>query len=133
MAEIDPLARLIAIDAIKTTKARFFRFVDDKQWSDLRELFTDDALFEFAGLGSFDDPGAAIEGMKSALTGTTTVHHGHTPEIELTGDDTATGIWSLNDVVIRDAGSTGRVPGYPEEFRAGHRGYARYVERYRHQ
>lgn len=132
MADMDPLRLLIAIDAIKTMKARYFRFVDDKRWSDLRALFTDEAQFEFPGLGSFADPDSCIEGIRAALTGTTTVHHGHMPEIVVTSHDTATGVWSLNDIVIRDEGSAGRVPGYPEELQAGHRGYGRYIERYRH-
>jgi hypothetical protein len=133
MADIDPLRRLIAIDEIKRMKARYFRLVDDKQWTDLRELLTDNARFEFPGLGSFDDPDSCIEGIRSALTGTLTVHHGHTPEIDVTGHDTATGVWLLADHVIREEGSTGIVPGYPEEFRPGHRGYGRYYETYRHQ
>lgn len=28
-----------------------------------------------------------------------TVHHGHTPEIEITGPDTACGIWATNDIL----------------------------------
>ena len=28
-----------------------------------------------------------------------TVHHGHTPEIELTSPTTATGIWAMQDVL----------------------------------
>ncbi len=32
-----------------------------------------------------------------------TMHHGHHPEIELTSESTATGIWALEDVVIDTA------------------------------
>lgn len=131
MAEIDPLDRLIAIDAIRTLKARYFRFVDDRQWDELRSLLTDDAKFEFPGLGDHGDPDSAIEAIKAALTGTTTVHHGHMPEIVLTGRDAATGIWTLADTVVREAGSTGVIPNYPAEYQAGHTGCARYYESYR--
>jgi hypothetical protein len=34
-----------------------------------------------------------------------TVHQGHTPEIELTSDTTATGIWALADIVKLPDGS----------------------------
>jgi len=42
---LGPLERLVAIEEIKTLKARYFRFVDTKQWDDLRACFT-------AGIGS---------------------------------------------------------------------------------
>ena len=35
----------------------------------------------------------------AVLRDATTVHHGHMPEIELTGPDTATGIWAMYDFV----------------------------------
>lgn len=129
--DIDPVRRLLAIEDIKALKARYFRLVDDQQWGELRGLFTHDARFEFPGLGSFDDPDSCIDGIRSALTGTTTIHHGHMPEITVTSPETATGIWSLADVVIRAKESGGRVPGYPEAFQAGHVGFARYLETYR--
>jgi hypothetical protein len=130
VADMDPLARLTAIEAITALKARYLRLVDDKQWSELPALFTDDAHFEFPGLGTFDEPGRCIEALKAVFTGTTSVHHGHMPEITVTGEDTATGVWSLHDVVVRLEGSGG-LPGYPEQFRAGHRGYARLFQEYR--
>jgi len=34
-----------------------------------------------------------------------TVHHGHMPEIRLTSDTTATGIWALQDTIIWPDGS----------------------------
>jgi hypothetical protein len=34
-----------------------------------------------------------------------TAHHGHTAEIEITGPDTATGIWAMQDRVERPATS----------------------------
>jgi hypothetical protein len=34
-----------------------------------------------------------------------TVHHGHMPEIEITSDDTATGIWAMEDKLRWPEGS----------------------------
>jgi hypothetical protein len=39
---------------------------------------------------------AAVSG---ALAAADTVHHQHTPEIEITGPDSARGIWAMEDVV----------------------------------
>lgn len=38
----------------------------------------------------------AVSGM---LSGARTIHHGHTPEIEITGADHASGIWAMRDTV----------------------------------
>jgi hypothetical protein len=35
--------------------------------------------------------------ISKSFVGATTVHHGHMPEITLTGPDTATGTWALDD------------------------------------
>ena len=37
--------------------------------------------------------------VSGALTGARTVHHGHMPEIEITGADSATGTWAMFDYV----------------------------------
>jgi hypothetical protein len=47
--------------------------------------------------------------LQDALAGAVTVHQGHMPEIELTSDTTATGVWALHDIVIFPAG---RLEGY---------------------
>ena len=39
-----------------------------------------------------------------------TVHHGHTPEIEVTSPTTAVGIWALQDLLIWPSGM--RLEGY---------------------
>ena len=38
---------LVHVENIKQLKARYFRFVDSKQWDALRDVFTDDVLFYF--------------------------------------------------------------------------------------
>ena len=41
----------------------------------------------------------------TAMTIVQSVHHGHMPEIELTGADTASGIWALEDYNVWEDGS----------------------------
>ena len=87
------------IEAIKQLKARYFRFLDTKEWAALEQLFIDDATVDMRTEGGKETRTAAafIETLKSNLEGVTTVHHGHTPEIELTSPTTATGIWAMED------------------------------------
>ncbi len=65
---------------------------------------------------------AIVDSVSGALVGTQTVHHGHMPEIELTGPDAATGIWAMADYV--------EWPQPEGEDRVGLRGYGHYVEEY---
>jgi hypothetical protein len=95
------MAVLDEIEAIKQLKARYFRMMDTKQWQQFGEVFTEDAT-----LSASPDPNETFHGradivrrVSAALREATTVHHGHMPEIELTGADTAKGIWAMYDFV----------------------------------
>lgn len=94
---------LADIEEIRRLKARYFRFLDGKNWDGWRdEVFTADVRMDV-----MDDPAqivtgidAAIALVKGAVQPATTVHHGFMPEIELTGPDTATGVWAMQDLVV---------------------------------
>ena len=95
------MATLDEIEAIKQLKARYFRLMDTKQWEQFGAIFTEDAT-----LAASPDPNETFRGradivrrVSAALREATTVHHGHMPEIELTGADTARGIWAMYDFV----------------------------------
>jgi hypothetical protein len=118
------------IEAIKTLKARYFRYVDRKEWDALERLFVPDAEFAFPGLGHFQSAAAGVAAIRAALDTSITVHHGHMPEIELIGPRDATGTWAMDDLVIRPPGAP-RIPDYPAEFQAGLHGYGHYHETYR--
>lgn len=98
------------IEDIKRLKARYFRLLDTKQWEALRDVFTDDFVGEFHGphpvsrVASGDE---MVEVTRGFLADVLTVHHGHMPEIEITGPDTASGIWSMVDIVRLGAGFVG--------------------------
>ena len=49
MPDIDANQMLLDIEAIKQLKARYFRYVDTKQWDDLKALFTADARWSVDG------------------------------------------------------------------------------------
>jgi len=120
----DPLHALLDHEAIKSCKARYFRLMDTKNWDEWGLVFTSDAHMEVPEAGMVVDGRAAIvHQVSTALQGTTTVHHGHMPEIVLTSPDTARGIWSMEDYVEFPPGSDGA--------RVGLRGYGHYHEEYR--
>ena len=91
-----------AIEQIKQLKARYFRTMDTKDWAGMREVFTDDVVMDTSEAGGGTIAGADdfIAFLRETLDGAITVHQGHMPEIDLTSETTATGIWALNDIVI---------------------------------
>ncbi len=110
------------IEAIKQLKARYFRLLDTKDWSGYREVFTPDVHVDVsdAGGGVYDGVDEFLAMLEPTLRDVVTVHHGHTPEIEITSPTTATGIWAMEDLLRFP-------PGGPI---AELHGYGHYHERY---
>ncbi len=100
------------IEEIKRLKARYFRTMDTKDWSGMREVFTDDVVVDTTGSGGDVISGADefLAFLQPTLEETITVHHGHMPEIEITSASTATGIWALQDTIVWPDGT--RLEGY---------------------
>ncbi len=92
---------LIEIEEVKKLKARYFRLMDKKLWDELGSVFTEDATLQYGpNTGDvFEGRKDIVEGLSSVLASAVTVHHGHMPEIEITGDTTASGIWAMSDYV----------------------------------
>jgi hypothetical protein len=65
-----------------------------KLWDELADVFTDDvsAIFNREDLPPVVGPEATIATLRR-IEPPVSIHHGHTPEIELTSDVTAKGIW----------------------------------------
>jgi hypothetical protein len=89
------------IEEIKRLKARYFRTMDTKDWAGMRAVFTDDAVVDTSssGGGVIEGADAFIAFLSGMLRDVVTVHHGHMPEIELTSETTAKGIWSMHDLL----------------------------------
>jgi hypothetical protein len=114
-AGVDPLERLVAIEAIEALKARYFLTLDTKDWSGLEAVFAPEAVMdlseEMQHHGSGVDTGAdpisrTPAGIVAFISGTiapaTTVHEGHMPAIELSAPDRAAGTWQLHDWIELD-------------------------------
>ena len=95
---MDP-ARLADLEDIKQLKARYFRLMDTKDWEAWADVFTEDCTLDNGPSDQAPVTGRAaiVEYVSSHIQHMITVHHGHMPEIELTGEDTATGIWAMFD------------------------------------
>jgi SnoaL-like domain len=89
------------IEAIKQLKARYFRTIDTKDWAEFRRLFTDHVVVDTTESGGNVVTGADefLVFLQDTLAGVTTVHHGHTPEIDVTSAITASGVWAMEDML----------------------------------
>lgn len=99
---MNDIEKLIAIEEIKQLKARYFRCVDAKDWEGYRNVFATDVHFDISDdmpNGVFTEADKAVDAARSGLTDCVSVHHGHCPEIEITSDTTATGIWAMEDML----------------------------------
>jgi hypothetical protein len=110
---VDATERLVAVEEIKALKARYFRCMDTKQWEPFAELFTTDASIDVSGEMRAS---ATTEGItrgraeiaafvRNAIDDVTTVHHGHTPEIDVLSPTRATGVWAMEDKLRWPAGA----------------------------
>ena len=108
---MDPLQRLLDIEEIKRLKAKYFRCFDTKDWEGWLSVFTDDVVLEFSVAVPARDGSREVaftrletkQGLRDFVVPYTdpaqTVHHGHTPEIEIVSDTEARGIWAMEDIV----------------------------------
>ncbi len=90
------------VEQIKKMKHRYFRHVDCKQFDALLNLFVDDATTSYdSGRHAYQGKAEILAFFEDGLAtpNILTQHHGHHPEIELTSETTATGIWYMDDTV----------------------------------
>jgi len=94
---------LVEIEQIKRLKYKYLRCLDQKLWDEIAECFTPDATAAYSGgKYAFDDAEAIVAFLRQAMGADSfhSSHRVHHPEIELTSETTATGVWALEDVVI---------------------------------
>jgi len=109
---LSPSQQILAIEAIKRVFAGRLRCMDMKEWDSYGDFHTEDVVSDsWRGLPDDKQPStdgenvvvgrerlaATIRALLDGPVRVTTVHHGHTPEIELTSDTTARGVWAMED------------------------------------
>lgn len=94
------LEKLLAIEAIRNLKAWRLRAMDEKRWADYEAMRTDDHVSDTYGCALAIGTKANTAKLSAGLRNIVTVHHAHTPEIVLTSDDAATGVWAMEDMLF---------------------------------
>jgi hypothetical protein len=115
--------RLADLEAIKQLKARYFRFIDTKDWAAFRDLFTSDCKHWLPQESAvpFMTNDEYFKMNEELLGAGVTTHHGHMPEIAFLSDTEAEGIWAMFDYVQIE----------PPSGRVSIAGYGHYFETYR--
>jgi hypothetical protein len=96
---------LVAIEEIKRLKYRYLRCVDTKDWDDMADVLTEDAVADY-GTPTYGRP-LRLEGRNAIVAflrdnlgpDMITTHFAGQPEIEVAGAE-ATGLWAFEDTVI---------------------------------
>jgi hypothetical protein len=115
---LDDLQRLVAIEDIKKTKARYFRCIDTKDWSGLERILAADVSFNRTRAASVQNPWSGawtpplpeselivvgrenvVAMIRRAVENLITLHYGHMPEIDVLNSSTAAGIWAMDDIL----------------------------------
>jgi len=109
---------LLAIEDIKRLMARRIRAMDTKDWALYDTCHAADATLDsFGTLPDKHKPAGSIARGKDQIlvmirkvvdgrVKLTTVHHAHTPEIEITSATTAKGVWAMEDLLWWQNGDT---------------------------
>jgi hypothetical protein len=93
--------KLIETEAIKQLKARYFRYLDAKNWEALRECLSDDVTFDYPpGKIHVSGGEALIANFRKRHATTKTAHTGSMPEIIIKNTNEAEGIWFMTDYVV---------------------------------
>lgn len=103
--------RLVAIEAIRQLKARYFRGVDTGDGAIVKAILAEDCVLDYRGCCTDPATGrdfipamnVVLRGRESWMSdgmakfGIVSVHQGHDLEVEFPDETTAKGIWSMTD------------------------------------
>ena len=91
------------VDAIKKLKAKYLRCLDLKLWDEIADCFAEDATTDYTdGEHQLQGRDHIVRFLKKGLGRAHFFgfHQCHHPEIDITSETTATGIWSLHYYMI---------------------------------
>jgi hypothetical protein len=132
--------QLVDLELIKRLKYRYIRCLDLKLFDEIGDCFIEPATASYGGGAyTFEGRDAILQFLRSSMGSTSmlTSHKVHHPELELTGSDTASGVWALDDtVLLTDLGLYVRGAAYytdeyvkvDGDWRIRHTGYKRVFE-----
>lgn len=97
---MNEIERLVAIEAISRLKAHYFHCVDLQNWMAWEtEVWAPDAELHVPDFREEPFVGAATITKWSAqmMAGKVSIHHGHTPRIDILSPTEARGLWAMED------------------------------------
>ena len=101
MTGMSDTEQLLALEEIKTLKARRDRACDTKDWELYRSLHADDHVSHNEGFERWESADVMIENVSRLLDETKiSVHHSHTPDITFESPVKARGIWGMEDMIF---------------------------------
>jgi len=120
------IEKVLAIEELKCLRARYFRYVDTKDWDSFVKLFTNDVYFDISteeNVCILQNPQAVVEMASAGLRDCISVHHGQCHEINITSDTTADGMIAMQDMLRWEDSAA-------SQLRTLH-GYGHYIDTYR--
>lgn len=99
VAGMSDLERLIALEEIRTLKARRIQALDTKDWATYEALHAPDHVSDNEGEEKWVGAKANTERLAKMHKeiGIVSVHHVHTPDITFQSPTSAAGIWAMED------------------------------------
>ena len=98
MKEMTALDRLVAIEEIKRTRARYCRGIDTKDWALLASTLAPDITLDLPSLRAagreVKGPEAFLDLVQEWFGSAPSLHANHLPEITIHSHDRATAIWA---------------------------------------
>ena len=103
---LSELQRLLALEDIRRLKARYFRFIDTKDWPGFTACFAPDAVLDVSGeeerllkneAGVYRTATVIGEWGARCAIGIQTRHHILMPEIDVTSSSAASATWVIED------------------------------------
>ena len=100
MTDSEAIARLLDLEAIKTLKHRYIRYMTQSRWDELEGLMTEDVSTSYSdGKYAFSNRADLLRFLRdshdAAQTHILGYWHVTMPEIEFSTRDEATGIWAM--------------------------------------
>lgn len=105
-----PVERLLAIEDIKRLKARYFYYLDHKEWARWKaEVWAPDASLAVPEV--LAEPVTGVDEIIAWASGRIqtpiSTHYGHMPDIDILSVASATGVWAMEDILRWPATSPG--------------------------
>jgi hypothetical protein len=124
---MNPCEMAWEIECIKQLKARYFRFMDLRDWDNLSQTMSLDIVFEHPTIGLHRSRSSVLAALKFRLERLKfTSHHGTMSEIQIHSRTEASGIWSLHSSVIPKDGAN-------KDSNSLIIGHGRYFDQYRNE